>query len=931
MIDDQQANANFAHAAKKQKPSGNQPISKASLDDMIRAAQRPQGSPEKSEEGCSGLDSIAAETPQKDLVESDEEQRDAELAAEAALGVLQGDKKRGQKGAKKRGASLAEGVADSGKKPKKGKTDGFLVASKEKADKELKELMVKFQKNALLPGPLANKKKALSKNMVALQEAVLGREDECSVNAVAAWTLLVDCGERMLGLLGAYSQLKALIGPSMKLRGNAAHDAAANFHAEMQLCRQVDSLMQHMPSAYHELDFKIIAWRAIEEKTYDVLAATISLVHVGAASGSTLTGDGAAAVQRSVMTKLVLESVQGPEPGEVLSEWLSAVDFEQHGHFVEDIVRDVGVIKLVIQTATAKEAETMVDSNLEAQVGYAKAATTGPLFHFRVSAYGGKCLTELAKKAQSQRSNMIFERRWTQTSTDMKVIESFQWDAKTFFTDLLCQAQVFDRIAENRTFLKSAPASFWTPDVQAAVTIYEDALKKKVFVAMGSAVLDMSSFLVSQLADHLEKLPEDVAGAGKFVEDFSFNVQAMTEEFKGGFAILSKQANTATASMMSFFGRAIQVANNIVSVLDFGAKKVSCKSAVKELATSACSDFARMRVAMSKDGDCDALFDGLKEYLGIPSSHDDLDHVNAIVNLCSSIESHLADISDVVFSEAVFSFAMSLSTFAPEFKQLCDKLGKTGTMTEHFFPIDFDAADFVGKLTAEGIAVAIQQLSQFKRVDSSEKQLRDAVAVWKDRSILREVQLAVFYNDAHVMFYRVANAFHSTILLSCPAVHCHRAAFVSVKSAGAKASNSSSGAGADQVGERYIVNNALVNLIGECRKMNTGLKDYASPTLEVTIGDEKVKVLQSKCRTMADAALAGIASKVAKRWLDAIDAGHTALLEHFPDGDWRKKALLEVDADYIKGTLIKNPNPKHVRMAQLCEWLENNVRETKDP
>eukprot|EP00959_Pyramimonas_sp_CCMP1952_P416096 8717724-Pyramimonas_sp.AAC.1 len=182
---------------------------------------------------------------------------------------------------------------------------------------------------------------------------------------------------------------------------------------------------------------------------------------------------------------------------------------------------------------------------------------------------------------------------------------------------------------------------------------------------------------------------------------------------------------------------------------------------------------------MSKDGDCDALFDGLKEYLGIPSSHDDLDHVNAIVNLCSSIESHLADISDVVFSEAVFSFAMSLSTFAPEFKQLCDKLGKTGTMTEHFFPIDFDAADFVGKLTAEGIAVAIQQLSQFKRVDSSEKQLRDAVAVWKDRSILREVQLAVFYNDAHVMFYRVANAFHSTILLSCPAVHCHRAAFVS--------------------------------------------------------------------------------------------------------------------------------------------------------
>eukprot|EP00959_Pyramimonas_sp_CCMP1952_P179113 3744466-Pyramimonas_sp.AAC.1 len=82
---------------------------------------------------------------------------------------------------------------------------------------------------------------------------------------------------------------------------------------------------------------------------------------------------------------------------------------------------------------------------------------------------------------------------------------------------------------------------------------------------------------------------------------------------------------------------------------------------------------------------------------------------------------------------------------------------------------------------------------------------------------------------------------------------------------------------------------------------------------------------------MADAALAGIASKVAKRWLDAIDAGHTALLEHFPDGDWRKKALLEVDADYIKGTLIKNPNPKHVRMAQLCEWLENNVREAKDP
>ena len=52
---------------------------------------------------------------------------------------------------------------------------------------------------------------------------------------------------------------------------------------------------------------------------------------------------------------------------------------------------------------------------VEATLATAKKCLSGPLFHFRVSSLGNKILCEQVAKAQSQRSNQVFERRWRQT------------------------------------------------------------------------------------------------------------------------------------------------------------------------------------------------------------------------------------------------------------------------------------------------------------------------------------------------------------------------------------------------------------------------------------------------------------------------------------------------------------------------------------
>ena len=193
-IDDGQAAANFNQITKKvNKANSTKLITADAVAAMVKAAKvkagaasaesslAPSGGAAGGSNAAGNIDGPACKDEDDSEEGAQEEGEVAEHALEAALAVLgssaRGAPKKGGGGGKKRecGKGGKEEAPDSAKK--RARSSGSLTFAKEKAEKELRELLEKFWKQTIGTGPLANKKKALAKAHEKLHDDVQGHDD----------------------------------------------------------------------------------------------------------------------------------------------------------------------------------------------------------------------------------------------------------------------------------------------------------------------------------------------------------------------------------------------------------------------------------------------------------------------------------------------------------------------------------------------------------------------------------------------------------------------------------------------------------------------------------------------------------------------------------------------------------------------------------
>ncbi|CAK0901155.1 unnamed protein product, partial [Prorocentrum cordatum] len=908
-IDEGQIAANFHQAAKKgSNAAGSSTMAANKVNDMIQAAMARMAKPEDSGEVDVKMEGNEAQDDDEAMGEDEDEEMAQEVAAEAALGFFGSERPAKQfgKSAKKLKRTAEEDVKEaSGSSKKKAKSEAILVATREKGEKEMKEVCIKFYKGQWNPGPLANKKKAMQKSLAKVQTDVEGRVDEAAVRALGAWTVLVDVIDRILGLLHSMAAVKAVLGSTGKLRGSMDKQAISDFISEMVQARQIRELLDHMPSSFHELDFKMSAWRAIEERSFGAAVKIVSLAHIRSVTGSQTAPDILSGMQRSVMGKLVQECAGGRDSKEAeesirglvttLNEAACSADHED-SFTLPDLLRDIRIIKTLLDASNGQGSE-----QLDATIASAKASSSGALFHFRVSPLGTKVLTALAKASQQKRSTEVFERRWTQASHDMHQLASLRWAPISIVDSVAAAAEQFRRVA----------------------------ITNELLPAFGCSFMTMSLGPISELITMYEDLPEDEA---IIPASFSEHLNALKESCKAVLAVLEPQAIGKLKEPITGMSKAL---NCMIGILDFAGFKVNTKAALNNIEISECIAFAKERASLCNEaGDNLDLGGGIRDRLHLPraASGPEAAVLGQWTRVLDDVQGELSSRANNVLQEASTNFAHSLLHFAPEFKTLCTKVkGEAATfkVEEIFCPIDFEFGNLQGIFNLDGVVALVQKLSQHTRAENRETELRSALRVWTDGHQLREVQLAARYSDAHVTFFRALDTFRSTVVQSCPAAMCHKAAFSTPKKPPQKATGSS-GSSQSAEGEKSIVNASLVNLIVEIHKEAQKLSDLGAVELKAFFegDDHKAPLLNGEAKTKATASILGLTSSLAWRWTAALDAGNVSMKDLMPKGDWQGKAVDGIDETYCKDSLLKNPN--HIRMAQLCEWLEGNLRDIKD-
>ncbi|CAK0884294.1 unnamed protein product [Prorocentrum cordatum] len=932
-IDEGQIAANFHQAAKKgSNAAGSSTMAANKVNDMIQAAMARMAKPEDSGEVDVKMEGNEAQDDDEAMGEDEDEEMAQEVAAEAALGFFGSERPAKQfgKSAKKLKRTAEEDVKEaSGSSKKKAKSEAILVATREKGEKEMKEVCIKFYKGQWNPGPLANKKKATQKSLAKVQTDVEGRVDEAAVRALGAWTVLVDVIDRILGLLHSMAAVKAVLGSTGKLRGSMDKQAISDFISEMVQARQIRELLDHMPSSFHELDFKMSAWRAIEERSFGAAVKIVSLAHIRSVAGSQTAPDILSGMQRSVMGKLVQECAGCRDSKEAeesirglvttLNEAACSADHED-SFMLPDLLRDIRIIKTLLDASNGQGSE-----QLDATIASAKASSSGALFHFRVSPLGTKALTALAKASQQKRSTEVFERRWTQALHDMHQLASLRWAPISIDDSAAAAAEQFRRVADDRSFLQTAPATFWTQEKGEDIAGYEVAITNELLPAFGCSSMTMGLGPISELITMYEDLPEDEA---MIPASFSEQLNALKESCKAVLAVLEPQAIGKLKEPITGMSKAL---NCMIGILDFAG----FKAALSNIEISECIAFAKERASLCNEaGDNLDLGGGIRDRLHLPraASGPEAAVLGQWARVLDDIQGELSGRANNALQEASTNFAHSLLHFAPEFKTLCTVVkGEAATfkVEEIFCPIDFEFGNLQGIFNLDGVVALVQELSPHTRAENREAELRSALRVWTDGHQLREVQLAARYSDAHVTFFRASDTFRSTAVQSCPAAMRHEAAFSTPKKPPQKATGSS-GSSQSAEGEKSIVNASLVNLIVEIHKEAQKLPDLGAVELKAFFegDDHKAPLLNGEAKTKATASILGLTSSLAWRWTAALDAGNVSMKDLMPKGDWQGKAVDGIDETYCKDSLLKNPN--HIRMAQLCEWLEGNLRDIKD-
>lgn len=353
----------------------------------------------------------------------------------------------------------------------------------------------------------------------------------------------------------------------------------------------------------------------------------------------------------------------------------------------------------------------------------------------------------------------------------------------------------------------------------------------------------------------------------------------------------------------------------------FFPEKVATSALRKATTNQDCLAFASMVRVLHADGQDGASGDGgsyeLASLFGVKSP---MTQSSLLLEGVNDIFSDKA--AQVVFNAAV-AFNESLLLDSPVFRQRAEEADLVAFNT--VWPFKVDLEDMKGSFENAGAREARAHMAAFVPNAGAASGLQELIQSWGKQSHLRELQIASKFCTFQVRLAKASEIWVGNTLLGCASGQCYLAAMSASKGSG-KGKGSSSASSA--VGEAFIVCDPLVEALVELATLANSLEDLESA--KITLGEACVvigKGANTKARTLATQALGEIKNCLTKRWSAALLAGAMAAVPKMPKGNWRALVVTTFDHEYVKKELLGNPN--HLAMAQLCEWLEVNLKGMK--
>eukprot|EP00959_Pyramimonas_sp_CCMP1952_P248861 5202183-Pyramimonas_sp.AAC.1 len=111
----------------------------------------------------------------------------------------------------------------------------------------------------------------------------------------------------------------------------------------------------------------------------------------------------------------------------------------------------------------------------------------------------------------------------------MHQLASLRWAPISIDDSAAAAAEQFRRVADDRSFLQTAPATFWTQEKGEDIAGYEVAITNELLPAFGCSSMTMGLGPISELITMYEDLPEDEA---MIPASFSEQLNALKESCK---------------------------------------------------------------------------------------------------------------------------------------------------------------------------------------------------------------------------------------------------------------------------------------------------------------------------------------------------------------------------------------------------------------
>lgn len=261
--------------------------------------------------------------------------------------------------------------------------------------------------------------------------------------------------------------------------------------------------------------------------------------------------------------------------------------------------------------------------------------------------------------------------------------------------------------------------------------------------------------------------------------------------------------------------------------------------------------------------------------------------------------------------QAVRAFKASLVNASTDFVNCRDE-GVVATTSILPWSLKAGDADLKEICCRSAVAAAVSTLARFERDPTAQEKLQEVLQAWGPSHLMRELQVACKLADFQARLFKVLHAWITTQLAGCNPELSYRGALKTKEVD-------------DVVGEYNIVHTDVQAGLKDLHHLLADLVDLTPTVIAGTDdGEEEIFIVLDNAQTQANAVMGALRGVITSRWLASLVAGVNAGLLKMPPGNWRAKAVEAMDMEYISKSVLGNKG--HLIIAQLCEWVQQNMK-----